>query len=86
MNVCGRNFKPQIAVMTGFETEVAPAGGEQAEKFFLHQAVPQRDYFPGGKNTRVRTSMLSRGAASAGLVGSSNALCAVKRARCSSES
>jgi hypothetical protein len=36
------------------------------------------------KNAMVRTSMLSRGGASGGLVGSSNALCGMKRARPSS--
>ena len=40
----------------------------------------------GAKNAKVRTSMLSRGAASAGAVGSANAVCAEKRARRASES
>ena len=41
-------------------------------------------YASGGKNTRVRISMLSRGGALAGTVGSSKAVWAVKRARPSS--
>jgi hypothetical protein len=38
----------------------------------------------GGQKTSARTSMLSRGAALDGLFGSSNDVCAVKRARPSS--
>src|SRR5215510_1814654 len=40
--------------------------------------------FSGAKKTSARTSILSRGAASGGLVGSLNAVCAVNRARPSS--
>ena len=43
--------------------------------------VSPSDYASGGKKTRVRVSMLSRAGASGRLVGSSNAECAVKRAR-----
>ena len=43
------------------------------------QRPQQRDH--EAKNAKVRVSMLSRAGASAGLVGSLNAVCAVKRAR-----
>src|SRR5262245_29587539 len=42
------------------------------------------DRAAAGKKTRARTSMLSRGAASVGVFGSSKAVCAVNRARPSS--
>src|SRR5882724_790279 len=55
-----------------------PGGGIPAAEMEVAQAVS------GGQKTSARTSILSRGAALGGLFGSSNEVCAVKRARPSS--
>jgi hypothetical protein len=84
-------LEPQEAVggdtQAGVMVKAAPAASEEGNPSlqrgskmphsFLRVALTARDQ----KNANVRISMLSRGAASAGVVGSSKAECSEKRAR-----
>jgi hypothetical protein len=81
------------------QTDAAISSGDKCHLAFEFSAHCDRSLFgrverdtsgkaahavSGGQKTSARTSILSRGAALGGLLGSSNEVCAVKRARPSS--